>query len=327
MTSDTPARIERQLLPPPEDTTLPLFVYGNLKCGELGHGRIDRLVDHLFPTSVEGVLWERDGMPLLTLRDEGLIAGELIWFKSDDGYRNVINFEPATHYRWARVACTGQAGQLANVLVAGASLEPARDGGDRLHEPWTTTRDPLFRYGLPAVATAVRADGLVPFRTLGNDPNEWQRFFRLQSAYMLTCSILERLTLRVVPGKLDKVAASITALGRQKDFKNAVEQVGLQNWHRGVGRADRPTEAAPLENRSDFATWAYQVRSNIAHQGKSAWQEAELVRTTLIDLHDVLRIYLLEKMPGFEQSWSEADPTAMDYHWRIKQSPEYLAVA
>lgn len=327
MMDDAPAEGQRQQpLLPPDDTTLPLFVYGNLKVDELGHGRIAGTVSRSLRATVKGVLWERDGMPMLTLRESETTPGELIWFSSDDGYNKVIDFEPASHYSWRRVECQEPAGRRANVLVATEGLEPAHDGGDWLLEPWTTTSDPLFRFGLPAIAATIRCDGLVPFRALVNDSREWQRLFRLQSAYMLACSILERITLRVIPGKLEKVTASITKLGRQKDFKNAVEEVDLRNWHRPVGRADRPSESAQLENRSDFAAWAYQVRSNIVHQGKSAWQEAELVRTSLIDLHDILRVYLLTKIPRFKTVWSATEPAASSYSWRVKHSPEYLEI-
>jgi hypothetical protein len=33
------------------------------------------------------------------------------------------------------------------------------------------------------------------------------------------------------------------------------------------------------------------------HRGKSAYQEAELVRTSLLDLHDTLRLYLSHRAP------------------------------
>jgi hypothetical protein len=42
------------------------------------------------------------------------------------------------------------------------------------------------------------------------------------------------------------------------------------------------------------------------HGGKSAGDEAELVRTALIDLHNVLRAYLLIKVPGIREAWEQS---------------------
>lgn len=73
-----------------------------------------------------------------------------------------------------------------------------------------------------------------------------------------------------------------------------------------------------LHRPEQFAQWAYQIRSNLVHRGKSAWQEAELVRTALIDLHDVLRVYLLDRLPAIRAVWEQSDPEGALSDWRIK---------
>lgn len=54
------------------------------------------------------------------------------------------------------------------------------------------------------------------------------------------------------------------------------------------------------------------------HQGKSARSEAELVRTVALDLHDVLRVYLLGQLPEFRTAWAETDPGGETHDWRVK---------
>jgi hypothetical protein len=54
------------------------------------------------------------------------------------------------------------------------------------------------------------------------------------------------------------------------------------------------------------------------HRGKSAWQEAELVRTALIDLHNVLRAYLLIMIPGIRDAWEQSSPEHSSSDWQVK---------
>lgn len=298
----------------PSRTHLPLFVYGNLKPGELGHGQIVKSVISSVEDSVEGTLWERDGMPLLRLGRGDRIMGNMLAVASPAAYDKVAIFEPPTHYRW-EIATTAS-GIEANVLVAADGLNPASGGEDALRDgTWSSARDPLFRHGLPAVASTLRADGLEPFDE-PHRPETWARYYRLQSALMLSFAALERVAFRVGAG--EGTTARLNALGRGEDFVQAVKKVDLQNYGRPVHRADKPSEYVNLNNPEQFGKWVYQVRNNLMHQGKSARSEAELVRTVALDLHDVLRVYLLERLPEFRNAWSESDPEGTAHGWRVK---------
>jgi hypothetical protein len=46
--------------------------------------------------------------------------------------------------------------------------------------------------------------------------------------------------------------------------------------------------------------------------------EVNTVRKALIDLHDVLRVYLLDKIPAFRDAWTKSEPDYQFYDWRIK---------
>lgn len=314
---DTLSKRSNELSRPP-DPTLPLFVYGNLLPGELGHDLVSGQVLRSERASAVGSLREIDGMPILDIdRPQWSVDGALLWFGSETAYDDLASFEPASHYKWSTTTVTGESGDiLANVLTPVDNLPPEPSDGSKHVFRWSTTSDPLFRHGLPAVAETLRRDGLQRFpRGLGDD--DWQRFYRLQAAYMLGSSVLERVTLRTIPGKLTNPTATITKLGKTEPFITAVKEAGFIPG-RAVYRADRPTTPVQLDGPEDFAEWAYQIRSNLVHQGKSASQEAELVRVALLQLHDTLRVYLLARMPNFADVWTQTDPQGIETNWRIK---------
>ena len=301
----------------PTGSARPFFAYGTLKPGELAYELISDDVGHCEDATVKGYLWVRDGIPILDTRaDDTSVQGSLIWFKSNAGYQQISNFEPSEFYRWASV--TSDSGVEANTLVAVAGLQSDRGGGDILWEPWQTAFDPLFRFALSTVAATIRADGRSPLRPTDDDPESWARYYRIQSSYLLACSILERIAFLVV-GAGDDVSARINKLGRNADFVESVTMVGLANLGRRVFKSGEPTKRpVSLNEPRQFAQWAYQIRSNMVHRGKSSWREAELVRTALIDLHDVLRVYLLKKLPAIRDAWEKCSAADSATDWRIK---------
>ncbi|WP_195165369.1 gamma-glutamylcyclotransferase, partial [Mycobacteroides abscessus] len=141
----------------------PLFVYGNLKPGELGHVLISPWVCDSRPAAVAGHLWVRDGVPLADLGSRGYIRGHLLTL-SASGYRAVGELEPTAYYQWAKVTCIEPSRLKANTLVAAGGLTPDRGGGDVLYEPWTSAQDPLLTYGLAAVTDTLRNDGRAAFQ-------------------------------------------------------------------------------------------------------------------------------------------------------------------
>ncbi len=41
----------------------------------------------------------------------------------------------------------------------------------------------------------------------------------------------------------------------------------------------------------------YQVRNNLSHRGTSAFRDGKLVLKSLVELHDTLRIVLMQRLP------------------------------
>lgn len=297
----------------------PLFVYGTLKPGELAHQLIANDVERAEEATVQGDLWVRDGVPLIWQDSGHRVQGALIWFKSTAGYEKVCAFEPKSFYQWgsAEADTEVEINVEANVLVPARRLKPDSGGKDVLGEPWRTALDPLLKYGLNTVTAVIRADGLTGLAPADEAPETWNRYYRLQSAYMLACSILERIAFMVFGARLG-VTARIKELGsKDKDFVRAVDQVGFRNRGRTVYRSDNPSKPVRLNRSEHFAEWAYQIRSNLMHRGKSAGEEAELVRTALIDLHNILRAYLLLVVPGMRDAWEQSAPELASSNWQL----------
>lgn len=61
----------------------------------------------------------------------------------------------------------------------------------------------------------------------------------------------------------------------------------MANRGRPVYQSNDPTDSVKLNQFRQFAQWAYEIRNNLMHRGKSAWKDAELLLTAVIDLHDV----------------------------------------
>lgn len=220
----------------PTDDTLPLFAYGNLKHGELGHELIRSHVAEARPATITGTMWIADGSRGYQRQGHDPGSGSSIRIfgcvRRDLPIRTCRLLPVGNH------DLRPDRGTQVNLLVSAPGLRRARDGGDVVHGPWSTADDPLFKHGLASVRTTLLADGPEPLGLVGDVAANWGHFYRLQAAFMLTCSLLERTTFRVVAE--GGPTAAVNRLGRRDDFVAAVEQVQPQNYGRAVTRADDP---------------------------------------------------------------------------------------
>jgi hypothetical protein len=70
-----------------------------------------------------------------------------------------------------------------------------------------------------------------------------------------------------------------------------------------VRRSDRPAQRV---SRDVVESW-YRLRSNLLHRGKAAFADAERVRVGLVDLHDVMRLYLIDRRPALADEWTSIE--------------------
>jgi hypothetical protein len=216
-------------LGPPVDLSRPLFAYGLLKPGELAFSLLEPFVCGRDRARARGTLWLRDGIPLFDPDAAGQVGGWLLWFdpaRPGEAWEAVCSFEPAKQYRWAVVqAHSGAEGTGANVLV-GRQIRAGSAGENVQH--WSAARDAVFAEGLDEVerlAEEAAPDGGV--HPQPDTPELWSSFFRLQAAYLLLWSIIERYTaLRFGPG-LDPWAR-VKQLGEDTSFLKAVADAGVR---------------------------------------------------------------------------------------------------
>lgn len=303
---------------PPVDTALPFFAYGLLKPDELGFRQLESQVTIQQPGEVRGRLRMCDGLPVLDLDGGGGVRGWVLDLNSQ-AYDAVGSFEPANLYKWGIAQIEAEPSVLrANVLLRNpeSKIKVRDDGGDTIDE-WSAATDPVLHYGLPAVASIARRTALKPFLPSPLSAGEWRRYFELQAGYLLACSVLERVaTLEL--GRMDPTAR-IHRFGKLDKVRLAFAYAGVTLPSGSVASARGDQRVTPGRNGKDFVRAAYQVRSNLAHRGKGAFAEAELVRLYLLALHNVLRQYLLERVPGLAGAWTAAEG-ASDTRWRIVEA-------
>ncbi len=273
----------------PQNLDLPYFAYGLFQAGELCHPRVEPFLS-VAPVSdrIHGSLLVRDGLPLVSLHaGNGHVEGSVLHFRVEtrrDAYEEVAAFEPSAHYRWTDTT-TIVTGLRVNILVIRSPSKghPEEFDGNR----WSHRDDPVFRDGLRVVSEMAHEFGKLPFRSSPPDAFDWPRFFRLQMAYLLLWAAIERYTVLAFGPRLEPMAR-VEKLGALERFQAAVrskvtrQSVVTDSRTLNSYRLDRD---APAE----AALYYYQVRSNLSHRGKSAWNDGELVRESLRELLSVFK--------------------------------------
>lgn len=274
---------------PPEDRSLPLFVYGALKPGMPAFEHLRSLVALPYEnTAVTGELLVRDGLPLLKLIDHGKVEGFLLrWISGSeiDGYEAVCDFEPREHYQWDELNVSPVT--RVNTLVI---RSPEKGNPQPIHSTsWTLADDPAFGPGLDSVRRMIEEVDHMPSGTV--DDFNWDRFFRSQMAYLLLWSILERLSaLCFGPGK--DPMKRIHRLYELKGMPNAV-RINIDRFDKvSDSRNPRHTYKLDANNAKSSFSYYYQVRSNLIHRGKAVFNEFEKVHSSLKELLGITQQYL-----------------------------------
>ena len=264
------------------DRSKPLFAYGFLRPGELAYHQLAGDVVSTQSASVSGSAFERDGLLILSLDGDDEVPGDILRFKesrADAAYRAIDDLEPKRLYRWSTLEALADGERVtANALVA---AKPAR-GSHPLDDDWSSRTDPLFNEALEEIDSI-----LEPWRPRSEGSDEVRSFFRLQMAYLLLWSAIERyacLRWGFAGGPVQRVKR----LAQEEAFVRGLRehsQVG-----RVVYRADDPGSSALTLDPTDPARaidFYYQVRSNITHRGKAAYDELSLVGGCLSELRAI----------------------------------------
>jgi hypothetical protein len=272
------------------DIALPLFTYGAFKPGQLAFTQLKRFIDSERPpelVSARGRLLVRDGLPLFAPGSD-LIEGYVLHFaKKDRGeaYNVVRTFEPAEIYEWANLDVDSTRALRGNVLL-GKFLDQGNPAQLNKNS-WTFSDDPVFKEGLAEVAAIIGEDCDHPVPEEQKRSFEWPRFFRLQMAYLLLWSAVQRFTCFAYSPRLNDEDRN-TRLSADHRFKEALLEV--QPQVRVVSKSLRPEKVCTLnpESPKDAVDYYYQIRCNLSHRGKAHYIDLETLDSSLCELYQIL---------------------------------------
>ena len=157
------------------------------------------------PRSLKGHLRVRDGLPLFDPNGSGNVRGVLLNFSPETGklaYEKICAFEPKDiPYFWIELTIGASP---VNVLQ-GKKIDRGRAIILESNE-WTFRMDPVFQYGLQTVEQIAEELAGCSFESVPPENFDWPRFFRLQMAYLLLWSAIERSSAFAYGPALDPIA-------------------------------------------------------------------------------------------------------------------------
>ena len=308
------------LLEPPPRLDLPLFDYGLLKPGEPAHDLLADIVVHTEAATLpSGGLRVRDGLPILDPDGQVGAQGVQLIFtagKEKRAYEAVCEVAPRQHYRWDMVEMRveGRPGRV-NLL---RGRHPDRGSSEEWFSSWSAADDPLLRFGLVHVRRSALEHATAPFPTVGgDDAGMWERFYGLQSAYLLLWAAVERFT-ALAYGPAQPALERTWRLGDDARFKECVVAAGVTPSAKTADSRD-PTRARRIREDGSGAMFSWDAaRHLVAHPGRTAFAEGVFMRRSLIDLHDTFRLTLLGRLPALAETWRQADPEGEATQWLLR---------
>lgn len=308
------------LLEPPPRLDLPLFDYGLLKPGEPAHDLLADIVVHTEAATLpSGGLRIRDGLPILDPDGQvGAHGVQLIFTagKEKRAYEAVCEVAPRQHYRWDMVEMRveGRPGRV-NLL---RGRHPDRGSSEEWFSSWSAADDPLLRFGLVHVRRGALDHATAPFPTVGgDDAGMWERFYGLQSAYLLLWAAVERFT-ALAYGPAQPALERTWRLGDDARFKACVVAAGVTPSPKTADSRD-PTRARRIREDGSGAMFSWDAARHIVGQpGRTAFVDGVFLRRSLIDLHDAFRLALIGRLPSLADSWRQTDPHGEEDRWLLR---------
>ena len=273
----------------PEDTSLPLFIYGVLKPGMPAHQQIKPFIlDNPEEMKILGQLYVRDGLPLL-FDGEVCVQGFFVRLNPEhnqEAYQIVCNLEPEKLYEWGTVFTPS--GRIANTRLGKYPQEGnpqpwvGKDG--RPQSNWLLTDDPAFNEGMHTVREALE--------DISSAIGPWEKFYRAQMAYLLLWSILERLS-ALCCGPLENPLQRVKSLARLDGMSNLIK-THVERFNQRVSDSRDPQKIYRLKENNSHRSFLYyyQIRNNLSHRGKGAIREADKVQNSLVELLEITEGYL-----------------------------------
>jgi len=146
----------------------------------------------------------------------------------------------------------------------------------------------VFSYGLAQVEKILGEDGEGEFVSAPPDRFDWPRFFRLQMAYLLLWSAVERFC-ALSYGPALEPWQKVNRLGGDPRFASNLLKIVDRRGSVVDSRDPKDKSKLDVSNPIKSAQYYYQVRSNLSHRGKAANKDGEIVRRSLIELLSIFR--------------------------------------
>lgn len=281
---------------------LPFFAYGLFKPGQLGFHRIIDCVERSRGGLLDGTLLLRDGNPILDLNGDDDVGGQILYFSGEDAseeaYEAIRDVEPGHQYRWATtevIAGGGpedRVGELVSVNVL-EGQHPQNGTSELAAEMWDGRNDPLFTSALEMVEECLSEYS-------GFDWEDTRALFQVQMAYLLLWSSIERYVslrygLKGTQGET-KMYEKRHAMAEETAVAEGAQSV-IPETRQGaiIYRSDRPHVSVQLDpvDPKSVIDYYWQVRSNLAHRGKSAPLEFEMLHQSSYELLRIFRDFVL----------------------------------
>lgn len=285
----------------PDNLPLPFFAYGIYQPEELAFLQLKNYVaDEPSRSVIKGTLRVRDGMPIVDPEGQEPIDGWLLTFgdRAKDAYDAIAAMEPKSQYIWATTRIEGDEIEV-NYLAGKNPTKGSLPLNEILWEwPWKGRKDPLFTDALEVVQETLDDSSEKTFRC---NPQDLKPLFRLEMAYLLLWTSIERYTaLRYSLGA--KPSDRVKRIGGDPAFMRALQEFAKPtNPPRRVYRTDHPKqkETLSLNDPSKAILYYYQVRSNLVHRGKAVYDDYE---TLSLSLRELLSIFRCVLEAAFEES-------------------------
>lgn len=270
----------------PSDASLPFFAYGLFKPGQLGYLWLRGFtIRSEKGCSMRGSLRIRDGLPIVVPGASGEVPGALLHFQPGSGhsaYQSIVEIEPDTQYVWEVRPVRNTTGESvrANILVGKDPL----NGSQPLEEPdWDGKQDPLFTAALDVVEETV-AENKADFEW-----NDLKPLFRLQMAYLLLWSAIERYVSLRYSLAGSEISQKVYRMALEPTFRHALGKV-VRKRRRVFGTDDPGTWRTLDPMDPDRALkYYYKVRCNVTHRGKSLPRDFDTLVKSIEELTFIFR--------------------------------------
>jgi hypothetical protein len=265
----------------PTNTKLPFITYGSFKPLELRFNIIKDYIENYSEIRINGIMEEKDGVPIFELSKEGYSGQEYVAFElnfkvgfEDVAYKTICDYEPASYYEWGVL-------NNKNILVGNKKL---RGKNYFFGNSWTFKNDPYFEFGLKACQTIYDIDSINKF-----NESEFFPFFKSSAAYMLLWTIIERFcTLKygadISPADKIKALASDISIPWE-EIINKIDRVDR------IYRSDKVNEPLSLDKTKGVKKilgYYYGIRSNMVHRGKEVFSDTDKIKESF---HELIMIF------------------------------------